>query len=501
MKSFASAVRLEELTTPSCESKCARSFTAGIGRGLLIPLLLLTAANAQQPNRAPDNPPQSKFNILRELDNSMESLSDAVGPSVVQILVSAYGPKGEDDLEAQIFVHQHAIGSGIIVDPDGYIMTNNHVVGGAQRVRVVLPAVSGDSSGRTIGGKKRIFDAEIVGTDPEGDLALIKINAHDLPVLPLDVSRKVRQGQLVFAIGSPEGLPSTVTMGVVSAVSRQVEAKDPMVYIQTDSSINPGNSGGPLVDREGYLVGMNTFIISESGGSSGLGFAIPAPTVKFVYESLRKYGYLRRAAIQARTQTITPTVAKGLGLSQPWGVIVSDVTPGGAADNAGLREGDIVQAMDNQEVDTVPGYYSALYVHPVDQVLLMRILRGKQVQTLSIPVIEHRRPIQQLTELANLTNNAVPNLGIVAIDLDDKLKGMMPDLRSTSGAVVAVRIPDARDIQTGLRVGDVIRSLNQVQIDSFKKLQDAAIRLKDGDPVVLQIEREGHLQYLGFEID
>ncbi len=295
--------------------------------------------------------------------------------------MSAYGPREEDDFESQVFVHQHAIGSGIIVDADGYIITNNHVVDGAQHVRVVLPAPPADSSaGPTPSGKNRIFDADIVGTDPETDLALIKINAHSLPVLPLDASRKLRQGQLVFAIGSPEGLPSTVTMGIVGAVSRQVDPKDHMVYIQTDSSINPGNSGGALVDRDGYLIGINTFIISESGSSSGLGFAIPAAIVRFVYDNLRKYGYVRRAAIQARTQTVTPTIAAGLGLSQPWGVIVSDVTPGGPADAAGLREGDIVQTMDDQDVDTVPGYYNALYIHPIDQVLKMKILRGSRLK-------------------------------------------------------------------------------------------------------------------------
>ena len=288
---------------------------------------LVPIANAQQHPQT--NSPVSGFNVLRELDNAMESLSDLVGPSVVQIQVSAYGPGEDENSNPQMFVYLHAIGSGIIVDSDGYIMTNNHVVAGAQRVRVVLPDLPKASSAGP-GEHNRIYEAEILGTDPESDLALIKINARGLPVIALDSSRKVRQGQLVFAIGSPEGLPSTVTMGIVSAVARQVGPKDPMAYIQTDSSINPGNSGGPLIDRDGYLVGINTFIISESKGSAGLGFAIPTARVKFVYESLRKYGFLRRAAIQALPQAITPALAKGLGLARATGVIVSDVTPGGS---------------------------------------------------------------------------------------------------------------------------------------------------------------------------
>ncbi len=251
-------------------------------------LLLAPIADAQQSPR-PNNPSPAGSGVLRELDDAMENLSDLVGPSVVQIQVSAYGPREEEDLDPQEFVFQHAIGSGIIVDGDGYIMTNNHVVAGAQHVRVVLPAPAQTaSSSAGTGVRNRIYDAEILGTDPESDLALVKINAHGLPVIALDSARKVRQGQLVFAVGSPEGLPSTVTMGIVSAVARQVDPKDPMVYIQTDTSINPGNSGGPLVDRDGYLVGINTFIISESKGSSGLGFAIPTARVKFVYDSLQE---------------------------------------------------------------------------------------------------------------------------------------------------------------------------------------------------------------------
>ena len=427
----------------------------------------------------------------------MENLSDRVGPSVVQIQVSSYGPREEEDLAPQEFVYQHAIGSGIIVDGDGYIMTNNHVVAGAQHVRVVLPATSSAGPGR----HNRIYDAEILGTDPESDLALVKIDAHGLPVIALDSSRKIRQGQLVFAFGSPEGLPSTVTMGIVSAVARQVEAKDPMVYIQTDTSINPGNSGGPLVDRDGYLVGINTFIISESKGSSGLGFAIPTARVKFVYESLRKYGFLRRAAIQALPQSITPALAKGLGLSQDTGVIISDVTPGGAADGAGLREGDVVVALDDLLVDSVPSYFNALYIHNIDQVLKMSILRDNQPKTISIPVVVHHKDIQQLAELVDLKTSIVPRLGFAGLELNDKTKDMMPGLRSESGVVVAVLVPESRDIDTGLRVGDVIYTLNREHIDSLEKLRKAAQALHDGDSVVLQIERDGRLQYIAFELD
>jgi serine protease Do len=465
---------------------------------LFVTTSLLPLARAQQNPRT--SSPEGRFNVLRELDNAMENLSELVGPGVVQIQVSAYGPREEEDFGAQEFVFLHAIGSGIIVDADGYIMTNNHVVAGAQHVRVILPVVPTKSADAT-GERNRIYDAEILGTDPESDLALIKIDAHGLPVISLDSARRVRQGQLVFAIGSPEGLPSTVTMGIVSAVARQVEPKDPMVYIQTDTSINPGNSGGPLVDRDGYLVGINTFIISESKGSSGLGFAIPTARVKFVYDSLRKYGFLRRAAIQALPQAITPALAKGLGLGRTTGVIVSDVTPDGAAYVAGLREGDVVLALDDQLVDSVPAYYNALYIHSIDQVLKMSILRDNQPQTISIPVVVHHKDIQQLAELVDLKTSIVPRLGFAGLELNEKTRGLMPGLRSPSGVIVAVLVPDSRDTDTGLRVGDVIYSLNRERTDSFDRLRKAALALHDGDSVVLQIERDGRLQYVAFDLD
>ena len=181
----------------------------------------------------------------------------------------------------------------------------------------------------------------MIGSQADVDLALLKIEATNLPVLSLEKAHLAQQGEIVFAIGSPEGLASSVTMGVVSAAERQVENAFPMAFIQTDAPINPGNSGGPLVDAEGSLVGINAFILTRSGGSEGLGFAIPTATVKFVYESLRKYGRVRRIETGVLCQPITPELAAGLNLSRDWGVIISDVDPNGTAHAAGVGPGDI----------------------------------------------------------------------------------------------------------------------------------------------------------------
>ena len=292
----------------------------------------------------PAEPPK----LLQQLDSAIEELTARISPAVVQILVTGYAPlEREHQTQTALVGREQAIGSGVIVDSDGYIITNAHVVEGAQRIHVALPAPMGDSPDQIPPiGKQRILEARLIGMHKESDLALLKIEQTGLPTLTLGSRRPVHQGELVFAIGSPEGLQNSVTMGVVSSVGRQADPNRPMFYIQTDAPINPGNSGGPLVDTEGYVIGINTFILSEGGGSEGLGFAIPARIVKFVYESLRKYGHVHRIEIKAGAQTITPTLANGLALAQSWGVVIDDVTPGGPADAAGLQIGDIVLRAD-----------------------------------------------------------------------------------------------------------------------------------------------------------
>ncbi|MFZ3189064.1 MAG: trypsin-like peptidase domain-containing protein, partial [Candidatus Sulfotelmatobacter sp.] len=330
---------------------------------------------------------------LMQLNNALEGLAAKVSPAVVQILVTGYGPIHEENhTETALIVRQHAVGSGVIVDSDGYIMTNAHVVEGAQRIRVALP-LPGDSGRAVPVGKRHILEARLLGVHKETDLALLKIDANDLPTLPLLSQQRPRVGQLVFAIGSPEGLQNSVTMGVVSAVARQPDPTKAMTYVQTDAPINPGNSGGPLVDMNGSVVGINTFILSEGGGSEGLGFAIPARIVEFVYRSLRKYGHVHKVEIGAGAQEITPTLADGLHLSQRWGVIIADVKPDGPAASAGLQIQDIVLTADDRRIETLPGLASALYLHRLDKVLKMEILRGDERKTLYIPAIEQRDPM------------------------------------------------------------------------------------------------------------
>jgi serine protease Do len=320
--------------------------------------------------------------------------------------------------------------------------------------------------------------------------------------LPLVSQQRPHVGQLVFAIGSPEGLQNSVTMGVVSALARQADPSKPLTYIQTDAPINPGNSGGPLVDMNGAVVGINTFILSEGGGSEGLGFAIPARVVDFVYRSLRKYGHVHRVEIGAVAQEITPTLAEGLQLPQHWGVVVADVKPGGPAEAAGLQVQDIILSADDRRVETLPSLSAALYLHRLDQVVKLDILRGKERMTINIPAIEHHDQMDQLLDTVNPENSLIPRLGILAIDITGDLGTKLSSLlRIPSGVIVVGRAVELITPETGLQAGDVIHRLNTVPIDSTQTLRAAVDKLKAGDPAVLQIERDGELTFVSFEME
>ncbi|HMD15140.1 MAG TPA: trypsin-like peptidase domain-containing protein [Terriglobales bacterium] len=441
--------------------------------------------------------------VLQQLNSAIEQLTARISPAVVQILVTSYGAQEENShSQTALITREHVIGSGVIVDSDGYIMTNAHVVEGAQRIHVALSMPSVDFPDQILPvGKQRIVEARLVGLHKDTDLALLKVEQTGLPTLSLGGRRPVHQGQLVFAMGSPEGLENSVTMGVVSSVARQADPSRPMVYIQTDAPINPGNSGGPLVDSDGYVVGINTFILSSAGGSEGLGFAIPARIVQFVYESLRKYGHVHRIEVKAGAQAITESLAKGLGLAQNWGVVIDDVIPGGPAEAGGLKIGDIVLRADGRAIGTLPAFTAALYLHPLDISLKLEVLRGTERKTLYIAALEMKDALDVLPELANPRDNLVSRLGILALDLNDDLRSTLGPLRSRSGVVVVARVADFLSSANGLETGDVIHSVNQISIDSLASLRATLRQIKPHDPVVLQVERGGGFQWLAFEME
>jgi serine protease Do len=437
------------------------------------------------------------------LNSSLEAVVSKVSPAVVQIVVTGYGPSEDHGhTDTARIVRQHAIGTGIIVDSDGYIMTNAHVVEGAQRIKVILPPLASDSPIELQPiHAGQILDATLLGTHKQSDLALLKIDATRLPAAALRSDVRVHQGELVFAIGAPEGLRNTVTMGVVSSLARQLDPDKPMVYIQTDAPLNPGNSGGPLVDIDGDVIGINTLILSEGGGSEGLGFAIPAAVVSFDYQNLRKSGHVQRVALGLRTQNITPTLATGLGLARSWGAVISDIGSGGAAEAAGLQLNDIILAIDGRRILGLPDVIMALYVHPPDRVLKMDVLRGETPMSFYVAVKVYHENIDDLADIPGLQKRLVRKLNVFVADLNGNVKPLLEDTRSESGVVVVAQLSGSNAMDTGLETGDIIRAVDRTALQTTSQFVTLVHDLRPGDPVVLQVERKGKFQYLAFEME
>jgi serine protease Do len=441
---------------------------------------------------------------LTDLSRSLEDLSQKVNASVVQIFVTGYAAPEEDDPHAAAQpTLERTSGSGVIVDADGYIVTNAHVVENATRIEVELPftAVGGDPGRSILRRRGRTVGAQIVAVDRETDIAVVKIEAKALPVLPFGDSDALRPGQLVLAFGSPLGLDTSVTLGIVSAVARQLTPEDPMIYIQTDAPINPGNSGGALVDTEGRLVGISTLIYSQSGGNEGIGFAAPSNIVRNIFEQIRKSGRVRRGEIGISTQTITTTLAEALNLTADAGVIVADVEEEGPAAKAGLQPGDIILALDGKRMENGRQFRINIYTRTIGQQVSLDVLRGDRRLTVGIPVFERQSTSARLSDLITSQNN-IRGLGVMAIELTPQIAKVLPGLRRNRGVVVASVSGEAPYSQQGqLQAGDVIYELNTRPIDSVAALKAAIDQLKPHEAAVLQVERDGTLMYIAFRVE
>jgi serine protease Do len=284
-------------------------------------------------------------------------------------------------------------------------------------------------------------------------------------------------------------------------VARQLHIDDPLVYIQTDAPINPGNSGGPLVDATGQVVGINTMILSQSGGSEGVGLAIPSSTVRHIVDQLRANGHVRRGVIGVQAQTVGPVMAAALGLPQAWGVIVTDMSPDGSAAKAGVQLGDVIVSTDGKEVENVRQFGLNLYRHAIDATVALEILRGTDKLTLNVPVTERPDDPSRLLELADPQKNLVPQLDLLGVDVTDELSAAFGSPRLPGGVVVVAMTAEAAPPGDRFLPGDVIHAFNRTPVGSLAELRAAVASLKDGDPVVVQVERQGMLTLISFEID
>jgi serine protease Do len=445
---------------------------------------------------------QSRRPDLGGLSHSLQGVVAKVAPAVVQIQVAAYGPLNSGVTGAAALLGiQRSTGSGVILSPDGFIVTNAHVIEGGRRFVVVLPrpAVAGMPGRSVLAPVSQQVPATLVGADRETDLAVLKVGLKNLPFAKLGDSDSLAPGEVVLAFGSPFGLTSSVTMGVISATGRQFRDEDRMIYLQTDTPINPGNSGGPLVSADGLVVGINTLILSQSGGSEGVGFAAPANIVRFIYDQLRRNGRVLRGQIGVFAQTITPALAAGLQLPREWGVVLGDVYPNSPAAHAGLRIKDVILSVDGKPMENARQFDVTLYQRLGDTIRL-EVGRSLQRLSLRVPVAERRDQTDHLRAMVTPEQNLISRLGVLGLDLTPELARLIPGIRDAHGVVVAGVAVDAEG-SAGPVPGDVIYGVNGVAIGTLADLRAVIAQVDPGTSAVLQIGRQGQLRFLTVTVE
>jgi serine protease Do len=440
---------------------------------------------------------------IKDLSKALEDLSARTGRSVVQIFVRSYVTAESSDQVSELLSKESSSGSGILLSADGYILTNAHVVRGAHEVKVQLN-IRMEQEARQQGDRSlnRPIDGRVVGIDRDSDLAVVKIDRTNLPFLTFGDSDELKQGQIVLALGNPFGLDNSVSMGVVSAVSRQIKGDDPMVYIQTDAPINPGNSGGPLLDADGKVVGINTLIFTQSGGSEGIGFAIPSNIAREVYAQLKSKGHVHRGQLGIVGQTITPDMAEGLSLETDHGIVISDLEPKGPAVAAGLQTDDVITGLNGRSVTNLHQLEAYVFRLAPGTTVTLRVQRG--TGELNLPVVTEEQSGGALDSLADVVDpakNVVPELGIVGLDLTKDVMQLMPELRRPSGVVVAARKTNAPYSGPLLQAGDVIYEINRQVVNGVEALRKVLSHMKSGQSVVLLIERNTELVYVPLQLD
>jgi serine protease Do len=371
---------------------------------------------------------------------------------------------------------QRSLGSGFIVEPDGLILTNYHVVDNAEKITVRL------LDGRELVGK-------VVGKDQKTDIALVKISARDLPVAPLGDSDRLEVGEWVMAIGNPFGLDNTVTSGIVSAKDRQIGAGPYDHFIQTDASINPGNSGGPLVNLQGEVVGIDTAIFSQSGGNIGIGFAIPINLVKDLLPQLKSGGKITRGWLGVSIQGMTPDLAASLGLDQVKGALVSSVVHDGPAERAGIKAGDVVLEYDGKEINRANDLPFLVAGTPVGKTVSLQIFRGKKETPVTVAIEKMKE------EEVVASNTEKGDLGLTVEEINPEIAESL-GLNRAHGVVITAVEPDSPGDETGLQPGDIIREINRKPIRDLSDYRKTMASAAQSKSVLFLVQREDNTIFL-----
>jgi serine protease Do len=471
--------------------------------GVIVGLAISSRLDLMSPLTAKSSAVSSRSaEALAQLSDALSEVAAVATPSVVNISTTRVIKQAEqapfdffdDPFFRRFFGDQipqpnaprehkeQSLGSGVIVSEDGLIVTNNHVIEKSSEIKVLLT-------------NKRNYKAKLIGADPKTDIAVIKIDATGLPALAWGDSNTLRVGEIVFAIGNPFGLNSTLTMGVISAVGRaNVGIADYEDFIQTDAAINPGNSGGALINARGELIGINTAIVSRSGGYQGVGFAVPSSMAKQVMDSLIKYKKVVRGWLGVSIQEVTSDLAEEFGVKDLKGALVSGVMKGSPAEKAGLRQGDVVLAFNGKEVEDTGHLRNMVSQTPVGTKVKVRLLRQKKELEVGVTIAELPKKPGEAAAGGEAGEDGEESTALSGVTVRE----LTPDLAKRFGlaegdaGVAAVRVdPASRAFEAGIRPGDIILQVNQKDITTIEEYKKAVGRIKAKERALLLVRRKG----------
>jgi serine protease Do len=472
--------------------------------GIFVGLVLSSHLGVISPLPAKSQISSKSLDILTQLSDAQSEVAAVATPSVVNISTMRV-IKSRDEAPFDLFDDpffrrffgdqfphpnipkehkEQSLGSGVIVSEDGYIVTNNHVIEKGQEIKVLL-------------SNKKDYNAKLIGADPKTDIAVIKIDGKGLTALPWGDSNKLKVGEIVFAIGNPFGLNQTVTMGMISAVGRaNVGIADYEDFIQTDAAINPGNSGGALINARGELIGINTAILSRTGGYQGIGFAVPSTMARQVMDSLVKYKKVVRGWLGVSIQEVTSDLAEEFGVKDLKGALVSGVIKGSPAEKAAIKQGDVILQYNGKVVEDTGHLRNMVSQTPIGTKVHVKLLRQKKEVEVDVVIAELPKkmaeaPSRNTEESEENQEESSALTGLVVRELTPDLAARLGIDENENGVVVVKVDTDSKLFEAGIRPGDIVLQINQKNIATIEDYKKAASKIRSKERVLLLIRRKG----------